>query len=88
MLPHDARFAELLARFPTQPSARNIIEVSVERIIDSCGYGVPTYELNKDRESLSIYYGKKSDQEIADYRQDRNAASLEGLPALTFPDRS
>ena len=84
--PHDSRFSELLARFPAQPSARNIIEVAVERIIDSCGYGVPLYEFKKDRDSLANYYGKKTDQEIADFRQDRNAASLDGLPGLKFID--
>jgi hypothetical protein len=84
--PHDARFPELLTRFATLPSARNIIEVSVERIIDSCGYGVPQYEFNKDRDSLANYYGSKTDQEIADFRQNRNAASLDGLPGLGIPD--
>jgi hypothetical protein len=85
--PQDARFAELLAHFPELPSARNIIEVSVERIVDSCGYGVPLYEFKEDRESLANYYGNKTEQEIADYRQSRNTTSLDGLPGLTFPDR-
>lgn len=86
--PHDERFADLLARFPDQPSARNIIEVSVDRIMDSCGYGVPFYEFQKDRDSLANYYGNKSDQEIADMRRDSNATSLDGLPGLTFPNNN
>ena len=85
---HDARFAELLARFSEQPSARNIIEVSVERIIDSCGYGVPFYEFKKDRDSFANYYGSKTDQEIAEFREQRNAASLDGLPGLSFPEEN
>ena len=84
--PHDARFGELLARFPAQPSARNIIEVFVDRIIDSCGFGVPQYEFQKNRDSFDNYYGSQSDQEIAAFRQQRNVASLDGLPGLTFPD--
>ena len=84
---HDARFTDLLARFPRQPSARNIIEFSVERIIDSCGYGVPLYDFQKDRDSFDNYYGSKSDEFIAEYRQTNNAASLDGLPGLTFPEK-
>jgi hypothetical protein len=85
--PHDDRFADLLAHFPKLPSTRNIIEVSVERIIDSCGFGVPLYEFQKNRESFDNYYGSKTDEEIAAYRQDRNTTSLEGLPGLTFPGK-
>ena len=84
---HAPRFASLLARFPEQPSARNIIEISVERIIDSCGYGVPLYEFKKHRDSFDNYYGNKTAEEIAEYRQNRNTTSLDGLPGLSFPDK-
>lgn len=83
---HDDRFADLLAGFPGQPSARNIIEVSIERIIDSCGYGVPFYEFKKQRDSFDNYYGNKTDEDVAEYRKKRNATSLDGLPGLSFPD--
>ncbi len=84
--PHDARFSDLLAHFPEQPSARNIIEVSVDRIVDSCGYGVPLYEFQKHRDSFDNYYGNQTEQEIAEFRQNSNATSLDGLPGLTFPE--
>jgi hypothetical protein len=81
--PHDDMFAETLARFPQQPAARNIILVDVDRIIDSCGYGVPLYEFQKDRDSLVNYFANQSDDEILAYRDRRNSVSLDGLPALT-----
>ena len=84
--PHDSRFADLLAIFPQQPSVRSIIEISVDRIIDSCGYGVPNYEFQKDRDSFDNYYGSKSAEFIDDYRRTRNVSSLDGLPGLEFPD--
>ncbi len=84
---HDDRFVDLLAEFPEQPSARNIIEVSVERIIDSCGYGVPLYDFKKHRESFDNYYANQTAEEVAEYRQNRNAKSLDGLPGLSFPDK-
>lgn len=80
--PHESEFAELLANFPQQPAARNIICVHVERIIDSCGYGVPRYDFRQHRDSLANYYGAKSDEEISDYRLQRNSRSLDSLPGL------
>ena len=84
---HDNRFTDLLAGFPRQPSARNIIEVSIDRIIDSCGYGVPLYSFKKHRDSFDNYYANKSEAEVAEYGQNRNATSLDGLPGLSFPDK-
>ncbi len=84
--PGDKGFAELLAEFPEMPAARNIIVINVERIIDSCGFGVPLYEFKKHRDSLPNYFSKQSEEDILKYRRDRNSESLEGLPGLHFPD--
>lgn len=80
--PGAAEFSELLARFPTQPAVRNIIRISVERIIDSCGFGVPLYDFRRDRDSLPNYYRKQCEEDILAYRQRRNRQSLDGLPGL------
>ena len=69
-----------------QPPVHSIIEISVDRIMDSCGYDVPNYEFQKDRDSFENYYGSKSAEFIDDYRRTRNAPSLDGLPGLEFPD--
>jgi len=40
--PADERFAALRARFPAHhDGVRSVIQIAVERISDSCGYGVP-----------------------------------------------
>src|SRR6185436_9879800 len=39
--PQDAEFAALRERFPPEPLARSIIQIELERIADSCGFGVP-----------------------------------------------
>jgi len=82
--PSDTGFGDLAGRFPPQPAIRNIVVVDVERIMDSCGYGVPEYEFRKDRESLHNWIAKKTPEEIAAYRRDNNAESLDGLPGLRF----
>ena len=83
--PQDDGFDEMLGTLPSLPAARNIIVIEVERIIDSCGYGVPLYDFQKDRDSLENYYGSKTEQEVSAYRRERNSSSLDGLPGLNTP---
>lgn len=82
---HDEQFPELLAQFPEQPSARNIVVVEVERIRDSCGYGVPLHDFKCDRDSFRNYYKDKSAADLEELRHTHNETSLDGLPGLEFP---
>lgn len=84
VVPGDPAFDELVSEFPKQATVRNIVVIDVERIIDSCGFGVPEYEYRKERESLPNWVNAKTEEELADYRRTNNAASLDGLPGLDF----
>ena len=46
------RLGELAAPFADLPGARAVITVDVDRVADSCGYGVPRMELVEQRERL------------------------------------
>ena len=82
VLPADAEFASLIGRFTEHPGVRSIIAVDVERVSDSCGYGVPTMSYDSDREVLDLSNAKRGDDGLADYRARKNATSIDGLPAL------
>lgn len=82
--PGDRAFDGLVARFPEQPTVRNVVLVEVERIMDSCGYGVPEYEFRRHRDSLINWVNSKSEEDIVRYRRDNNAESLDGLPGLNI----
>ena len=84
--PHDDGFEELLGKFPAQLTVRNIVLVDVERIMDSCGYGVPEYDFRKNRDSMRNWVESKTEQDILDYRRENNRTSLDGLPGLTDED--
>ena len=86
--PHEDGFDELLAGFPPMPAVRNIIVIEVDRIMKSCGYGVPLYEFKQHRDSLSNYFDSQSEDEIWAYRRKRNSKSLDGLPGLSFTGES
>ena len=91
VLPGDPRFDALLdeARFedPSLPEARrSIVVVEVSRVSDSCGYGVPlmSFEGLREHHALSVHKKLRTmgPEGYAEHRRGRNAASLDGLPAV------
>lgn len=82
LLPGDAGFADLLPRFTEHPGVRSIIVVDVARVSDSCGYAVPRMTFEADRDVLDLSNGKQGEEKLAQYRADRNALSIDGLPGL------
>ncbi len=74
------------ARFPGNRGARSVIVVDVTRIGDSCGYGVPRYEFAGERDTLARWTDAKDDGALPAYRREKNAASIDGLPALDERD--
>lgn len=75
-------FDKELGFFPGIERARNIIFIDVERIADSCGWGVPFYDFKSEREQLKRWVGNSPQDEWAERRYTSNAESIDGLPGL------
>ena len=84
--PHKSEFEKLMSAFPPLPCVRNFIVIDIDRIRDSCGYGVPLYDYQKERDSYKNWRDDKTDEELLQYRIDRNAESLDGLPGLNLEE--
>jgi hypothetical protein len=82
--PADADFAALLALFDPGRGVRSIIRVEIERIADSCGYGVPRLRFEGERTQLAAWAERKGDSGLVDYQRTKNATSIDGLPALRW----
>jgi hypothetical protein len=84
VMPDADGFGELLAAFPGEPrrGLRSIIRVDVDRVSDSCGYGVPFMRYEGERDTMPRWVANKSDEQLAGYRAEKNAASIDGLPGL------
>jgi len=80
--PHEPTFAELRPRFADLPAARSVIRVAVERVTDSCGYGIPVFEYRGQRETLPKWGRAKTAEQIAAFRREHNLESIDGLPGL------
>ena len=61
---------------------RGVIRIDVERVSDSCGYGVPLMEYVGGRPQRELWLDRKGEQGVRDYVRERNAASIDSLPAL------
>ncbi len=80
----DADFAGLRQRFAKQRTVgqRSVIVIEVERVADSCGYSVPLMDFVADRDVLDRSQERHDDAYYAAYWRDKNAASIDGLPAM------
>ena len=91
----DPDFDQLLDRCafaePAHPEARRaIVVVDVERVSDSCGYGVPLMSFEDVRPHQEAWADKKlrvgGPSALVDYQREKNSRSIDGLPAIEVPD--
>ena len=81
--PDHEEFAGMLQRFQQRAlGVRAILRIEVTRISDSCGFGVPFYKYEGDRDTLVTWVDKKGSDGVAKYVREHNATSLDGLPGV------
>ena len=84
--PGDAEWPAVSAGFPDVPGVRSVVVLDVDRIADSCGFGVPRYEFAGDRPQLTDWAETKGAKQLREYRRQKNRASIDGLPGLPSAD--
>jgi len=82
VLRHDERFDELAALFDELPGTRAVIDVTIERVGTSCGYGVPLYRYEGERSRLVDGLEARGPDGVAAYWAKHNETSIDGLPGL------
>jgi hypothetical protein len=81
--PNDAEFATLTDYFPNHENARSIIVVELTRVTDSCGYGVPLFKYEGEREQLHAWARHRGPEGLKAYREQKNRLSVDGLPGVS-----
>lgn len=84
--PADAAYVRLRGLFPSEPAGRAIIRVEIERLSDSCGFGVPLYVFSSQRSQLPAWAERKGEAGLMGYQREKNRLSIDGLPALRWTD--
>jgi hypothetical protein len=76
----DPEWGALRGHFPTLPGERQIILLEIESVQTSCGYAVPMYTFDGERDTLARWAGKKGAAGLLDYWREKNQVSIDGLP--------
>lgn len=76
---NDAEWEELSSHFTILPGARQIFDLSVDLVQNSCGMSVPLYTYNEDREQLKNWAKKQGDDGIKKYWEKKNQNTIDGL---------
>ncbi len=82
--PYDQEWPAWSGRFPATPAARAVVVVEVQRVADTCGYGLPLMDYAGERDLLVPAIERKGAQGILDYRRQKNRVSIDGLPAFDY----
>jgi len=76
----DADWKELFALFDPLPGTRQIFDMAVDLVQNSCGMAVPFFDYVEEREQLNDWAEKKGVAGIRGYWLEKNQRSLDGLP--------
>ena len=76
---NDEDWDDLSSHFTMLPGARQIFDLSVDLVQNSCGMSVPFYTYSQDREQLNNWANKQGDEGIKKYWAKKNQNSLDGI---------
>ena len=84
VLRDDAEFSSLAPHFADHDGVgvRSVVVVDVERVSDSCGYGIPLMAFDSHRPTLDQWSARKGSDGIRDYWVRKNRLSVDGLDGI------
>lgn len=77
ILPGTSAWDDISPHFTLYPGVRQIIAADIDRVQTSCGFGVPRYEYEGERDALRKFCATV---DAAAYQQEHNRTSMDGLP--------
>lgn len=74
---------DLAALFPGRPAARQIFDVALDGVRQSCGWGVPVMNLEAERcvSRLEHHFRSFGPEQMRAYWRARNRTSIDGFPS-------
>lgn len=84
--PGEDGWDELAGLFPPQRGSRQVYVLDIDLVLTSCGFGVPLYDFEGQRDVLDSWAAKKGDAGLLTYQREKNAESLDGLPTGLVQD--
>jgi len=82
--PRDDGWDQLAALFPPTPGARQILDLSIDLVLTSCGFGVPLYDFVGPRDTLQRWAEQKGTNGVTEHWTKYNQTSIDGKPTRIF----
>jgi len=79
ILPDTDEWNELTKNFNLFSGVRQIISATIHAVKTSCGFSVPFFSYQGNRDTLKQWANKKSEQDLTAYRQEKNSISMDGI---------
>lgn len=79
ILPGTPEWTDMAKHFDILPGARQIIHAKIETVKTSCGFSVPFYSYDGERDTLQKWTNNKSEQDLEEYRKKKNFISMDGI---------
>jgi hypothetical protein len=80
VLPNTPEWNDLSPKFTLLPGTRQIIVADIDRVQTSCGFAVPLMDYVGERDTLIKWAETKGDDDLANYRREKNQHSVDALP--------
>ena len=84
--PRDPEYHTNSDLFPENVGARQIIEMEVDLVQTSCGYGVPLMDFNEERTIMNSWAEKQGKENIEAYWETKNVTSIDGFETKILGD--
>lgn len=84
VLPETPEWQQLAPHFSMMPGMRQIVVNQVSRVQTSCGFGVPFFDYQDERDTLVKEWEVKGDEKAKTYQQQKNRLSIDGLPTAHY----
>ncbi len=82
----DSNWNDYIKNFPIKRAARQVFEIEILSVNNSCGMGVPLYDFVKQRTELTDYYDNKTKEDHIKYMKEKNQISFDGKKTKLFED--
>ena len=82
----DSFWQDHIHLFPSNAGGRQLVELSIELVQTSCGFGVPLMDFREDRDLLKVWAENKGPEGVRDYHFEKNTISLDGHPTNILED--
>ncbi|WP_259068798.1 pyridoxamine 5'-phosphate oxidase family protein [Mucilaginibacter sp. X4EP1] len=84
VLPDHKEWDDLSAQFKLVLATRQIIVADIDMVQTSCGFSVPYYSYEGERDQAEKWALNKGEDGLEAYKAEKNRISLDGLPTAMF----